>query len=59
MNRRIFKIILPIFGLAVFCLALWALYHELRTYHPRDIMRAVRALPRLRILLALALTALS
>ena len=59
MNRRILKIILPIFGLAVFSLALWALYHELRTYHLRDIIRAVRSLPRPRILLAVALTALS
>ncbi len=59
MNRRILKIILPIFGLVVFSLALWALYHELRTYHLRDIIRAVRSLPRPRILLAVALTALS
>jgi phosphatidylglycerol lysyltransferase len=58
-NRRILRIILPVFGLAVFSLALWALYHELRTYHPRDIMHAVRSLPRVRVLLALALTAAS
>jgi len=58
-NRRILKFFLPAFGMAVFSLALWALYHELRTYHLKDILQAAHLLPRPRILFALALTALS
>jgi phosphatidylglycerol lysyltransferase len=59
MGRRILRIVLPTFGLAVFCLALWALYHELKTYHLKDILHSLRSLPRPRVLLALAFTALS
>ena len=41
MNRPVVKVILQIFGLAVFSLALWALCHELRMYHPKDIVEAL------------------
>ncbi len=53
MKSKIAKILAPVFGLAVLCLALYLLYHELKTYHPRDIIKQVEALPVLRLLLSL------
>ncbi len=48
----------PLAGVALFCLALWLLYHELSTVHLSDVLRELRALSRERLLLALALTVL-
>jgi phosphatidylglycerol lysyltransferase len=53
MKSRVLKILVPIFGLAVLSLALYLLYHELKTYHLRDILKEVEALPAGRILLSL------
>jgi len=53
MKSKVLKILVPIFALAVLTLALYLLYHEVKTYHPRDILREVEALPAGRILLSL------
>lgn len=53
MKSRVLKILAPIFGLAVLTLALYVLYYELKTYHPRNILGEVEALPAVRILLSL------
>jgi uncharacterized membrane protein YbhN (UPF0104 family) len=48
----------PLAGVALFCLALGLLYHELSNVHLSDVLRVLRAIPRERLLLALALTIL-
>jgi phosphatidylglycerol lysyltransferase len=48
----------PLAGVALFCLALGLLYHELSNIHLSDVLRVLRAIPRERLLLALALTIL-
>ena len=53
MKNRVLTVLTPIFGLAVLTLALYALYHELKTYHIHDITGEVEALPAGRILLSL------
>lgn len=59
MKSRILTILAPIFGVAVFCLAGWVLYRELRTYHLQDILQELHSLPALRVLLAVLFTACS
>ena len=59
MKTRILKILAPLFGLAIFSLALWVLYRELKTYHPQDILNEVQALPAARLALALLFAGLS
>jgi phosphatidylglycerol lysyltransferase len=58
-KTKLVRILAPLFSFAVFGLALWALYHELRTYHPKDILAALHSLPATRLLLTLLLTSLS
>ena len=53
MKSKIAKILAPVFGLLILCLALYFLYHELKIYHPRDIIKQVEALPLSRLLLSL------
>ncbi|MBI3270183.1 MAG: bifunctional lysylphosphatidylglycerol flippase/synthetase MprF [Planctomycetes bacterium] len=48
----------PLVGVALFAVALWALRHALREHHYREVATELRAIPALRILLALGLTAL-
>jgi len=50
--------LLPFLGVLLFGLALWVLHRELKTVHYTDVARAIRALPPLRVILALALAAL-
>ena len=50
--------LLPFLGVLLFGLALWILHRELKTVHYTDVARAIRALPPLRVILALALAAL-
>jgi len=57
MKSRAVKVLAPILGLAILTLALYVLYHELKTYHPRDIVREVKDLPAGRILLSLLFVA--
>jgi len=52
-KSKIAKILAPMFGLLVLSLALYFLYHELKIYHPRDIIKQVEALPVVRLLLSL------
>jgi phosphatidylglycerol lysyltransferase len=49
----------PLFGVALFGLALWLLHRELRNYHYADLVRVLKALPNERLWLAVALTAVS
>ena len=46
-------------GIALFAAALWVLHHELRAYTYKEVMAALRGLPRWRLALGLALTAAS
>lgn len=50
--------LIPFLGVLLFGLALWVLHRELKTVHYIDVVREIRALPSLRIILALALAAL-
>jgi phosphatidylglycerol lysyltransferase len=59
MKTRLLKILAPVFGLAVFCLAGWALYRELHTYRLQDILRDLHSLPAPRVLLAVLFAAAS
>jgi phosphatidylglycerol lysyltransferase len=59
MKSRLLKILASVFGLAIFCLAGWVLYRELRAYHLRDILRDLHSLPAARVLLAVLFTGLS
>ena len=58
-QRRLLHRLQPVFGLALFSLALWVLYRELRHYRPGDIARSLEALPSLRVIMALVFTALN
>jgi len=58
-KSRLLKILAPIFGLAIFSLAIWVLYRELRAYHLREIMQELRALPAARLALAVLCAVLS
>jgi phosphatidylglycerol lysyltransferase len=50
--------LIPFLGVLLFGLALWVLHRELKTVHYIDVVREIRALPPLRVILALALAAL-
>ncbi len=51
--------LLPVVSLALLAGAFWVLHRELAAHHPRDIVRAITALPTRTLLEALALTAVS
>lgn len=55
-ERRIQRVARPIIGLALFAGAIWLLQRELRAYNFHDVFDALREIPNLRLLLALALT---
>jgi lysylphosphatidylglycerol synthetase-like protein (DUF2156 family) len=56
-GRRILKLLGMVAGLLVFGLALFLLYRELRSFHPRQIVDDLRGLPVPAILLAVIATA--
>ncbi len=58
-KRRLLRVLAPIFGLAVFCLAGLALYRELHAYRLRDILQQLHSLPSARVLLAVLFAAAS
>jgi phosphatidylglycerol lysyltransferase len=58
-RRRLLRVLAPIFGLAVFCLAGWALYRELHSYRLHDILHQLHSLPSVRVLLAVLFAAAS
>jgi phosphatidylglycerol lysyltransferase len=58
MNKKLIHILGPLFGLALFTIALFVLRHTLREYHYHDIVRHMRELPLLHIFFALLLTIL-
>ena len=58
-SARIFRYLGPLLGLALFGVALLVLYHELRHYGPRAIIRDLKDLPDRALIEALALTTLS
>jgi uncharacterized membrane protein YbhN (UPF0104 family) len=49
----------PVVGVALLAAAFWILHRELRAYRYADLSREIRELPRPRVLLALALTAIN
>lgn len=51
--------LVPALAVIFFVAALWLVQHELRHYRYHQVMAAVQALPRTRLLLAVALTALN
>jgi phosphatidylglycerol lysyltransferase len=59
MPRTVTQRLAAILSLAVFCLALWALQHNLRDYRARDVLAEIATLPLSAIVLALILTAAS
>ena len=52
MDKRWRRWVSPIVGVVVFSVALWFLYQELRRLELRDVLEALRQLPRSRVLLA-------
>ncbi|HUU29005.1 MAG TPA: bifunctional lysylphosphatidylglycerol flippase/synthetase MprF [archaeon] len=59
MKKSLLQIVSSLFGLTLFAVVLWVLFHELRHYHYQDIVREVHNLPAFRLLLACGLTALN
>ncbi len=59
MKTRSFHSVAPLLGFLLFMLALWFLFHELKTYHFTEIVAQTRALPRENLLLSFTLTVLS
>ncbi|MBI4774429.1 MAG: bifunctional lysylphosphatidylglycerol flippase/synthetase MprF [Deltaproteobacteria bacterium] len=59
MNRKVLRIVGPMFGLLLFTSALVVLYHQLRTYHLHDILSHLYGLPVRGVLFSFLLTALS
>lgn len=59
LKHRLFKLAGPVLAVGVLTLALKALHAQLHTYHYRDIVRQLSEQPWSRVLLAVALTALS
>lgn len=55
MRAKVFNQVATLFGLALFGWALWVLYHELKVYHYRDIVRNLQSLPLSWLLAALGL----
>ena len=49
----------PVLGLVLFCLALWVLHNELKSYHLQDIIQHAKSLPLPRISWAFLLTVIS
>ena len=58
-RHRILRFVGPTVGLALFAAAIGVLHHQLRSYHLPQILDALRAIPRSRILLAAAAAAAS
>jgi uncharacterized membrane protein YbhN (UPF0104 family) len=59
MRRRSVKILGYLFGLFLFAVAVWVLYHELKEYHYHDVVRQIRAFSMPHLFLGLGLTVLS
>jgi len=58
-RKKLFTILLPLSSAALFSLALWVLYHELRKYHLHDVAQYFHELPTLHILLAVFCSGMS
>jgi phosphatidylglycerol lysyltransferase len=59
MRRKLRQSLAPLLGLLLFAVALWALHHELQTFHYRDLVRHVHSISVGHLALALLLTGLS
>jgi uncharacterized membrane protein YbhN (UPF0104 family) len=59
MSRRTGKFLGSLFGVLLFAVAVWVLYHELKEYHYHDVVRQIKALSIPHLLLGLGLTVLS
>jgi len=58
-RKKVFTILLPLSSAALFSLALWVLYHELRKYHLHDVIQYFHELPTFHILLAVLCSGMS
>jgi phosphatidylglycerol lysyltransferase len=58
-RNKLLRILLPLFSAALFMLALYVLYHELKNYNYHDVIHYFRALPGYRIALAVLCSLLS
>jgi len=56
MKKKFFHSLAPLFGLFLFAVAIWVLYHELRAYHYHDVVRHLTEIPAHRLLAAVAFT---
>jgi len=59
MKKKLLHSLGALFVLSLFGLALWALHHELRAYHLKDILDSLDRIPAAHLLVALSLTLLS
>ncbi len=57
MRQRLLAALGPILGLGLFALAILILHRELAEFHYRDVLEHLRAIPALRLAVALAVTA--
>jgi phosphatidylglycerol lysyltransferase len=51
-RKKLLRSALPLFSIALFILALYVLYHELKNYHYHDVVHYFQVLPPLRLLIA-------
>ncbi len=58
-RKRLLHLLEALFGLFLFCLALWILHRELHQYPPQRILAQLRQMPRSHLFLGLLLTGLS
>lgn len=54
--RRFTRIAPILLSLSLFSISLWAITQELRRYHPQDILDSLTAIPKLYVVVAIALT---
>jgi phosphatidylglycerol lysyltransferase len=52
-RKKLLRSALPLFSVALFVLALYVLYHELKNYHYRAVVHYFQELPPLRLLIAI------
>lgn len=55
--KRYLRYLRPLIPLAILTAALWLLFHEVKHYHYRDVVRSLEAISTVRILAAIGLTA--
>ncbi len=56
MNRRVIRILGPLFGLLLFSTALWVLHHQLKAFHVHNIVHSLHALSGRSLFFSVSLT---